>query len=247
MPNARHIREGKAEMGEEKFSYSPIWQSSYLLKILKDRNPEIEDAIRGGTECVVAPLEGNEKLVAAYRYVDEMSGIKAREMFYIHRVFSILFPHNFPRFHASLGANPADTSGTNVTGTIRERIHPVRYPRAAKEDRGLKNLPARILGSLTNRVELKYPFSTVTKAAREMHLGEFRPDPAPSNFMLGSDGGEYYVDQVGDFTTIYRAKDAILKYMAQNEYSETDRKAVTTALDRLEAIAKEKETETATE
>jgi hypothetical protein len=217
-----------------------------MLELLKEADPTIEDTVRGGTECIVVPVEGKDEIVAAYQYGDSMSGADARRTFYIHRVFSTLFPHNFPKFHAAIGQQPGD-AGPAVAGTIRRRVEGQRkhsgsmpYPRASG-DGSLREAPMRLLDAVTRGKKPVYPFKDVQAAAKEMRMAEFRPDTStPTNFALGSDGGEYYLDNIAAFTSVYRVKNEILEYMRNHEYSEDDMKVVTSSLERLEALAEER-------
>jgi hypothetical protein len=57
------------------------------------------------------------------------------------------------------------------------------------------------------------------------------------NFMVGADGGEYYVDNLlDDEDRLLQHKDKVLEYMKEKQYSEDDQKLVKIAFGRLQVI-----------
>lgn len=109
--------------------------------------------------------------VVAIDYITPKSAIEAKKLFYLHRILYTLFPYNFPKILVSFGFLNEDI--TKMSGTIREKIVESREPSQKRE----------------------FPFTLVTKAIKTMNL-PILIDSADVNFVLASDGGEYYIDTV---------------------------------------------------
>lgn len=95
---------------------------------------------------------------------EDISPEKAQETFLTQTVLSRLFPYNFPQFHAAFHT---DARTEQPGGQIREHIK-----------RG---------------DEMIYGFSKTYEKLREIGLNVWL-DESPGNFLLGRDGGQYYVD-----------------------------------------------------
>ena len=114
----------KKELRDEKGVVHHI-PEDYIRETLSPHYPETE-YITKGIECVVVGHPHNENLVVAYQYdKPNENPIRALEIYHLHRFFSNLFPHNFPRFRAAV-------SHHNLF-TVRDRIKPidtekVKYP-----------------------------------------------------------------------------------------------------------------------
>ncbi len=181
-------------------------------------------------ECVVVPVHGKESLASAYIY-KPYSPVEARGIFYVQRVLSTLFPHNFPKFYAAFGAEmPPDlkerTSSHRPTGTIRQRIigETMKPPKNVEEQESFIPPYSR---------SVDHPFSRVTQEMQKVGL-QLQFDMYEPNFMLGTDGGEYYVDQTGsNAEDIVENKGEILRYMAEHDYSKDATRLVRLAIDRL--------------
>ncbi len=194
-----------------------VFLSTWEVKKLAEEYDQ--EVVGDGGECVVIPLEDNERdIVAAFTY-KEMSSITAKNIFYSQRILSTLFPHNFPHFYAAFGRKK---DKKNITGTIRERI---------------RNNKKR---------EIKYSFREIEEKLAEIGLHFDFDSTKNDNFIIGEDGGEYYVDVSLPF--MYYLKnlkmEGLVSYMQENGYSETDISIVTTSIKRLITLAKELETKT---
>lgn len=104
MPDQSFLNTIRKERGEKNADVKEsgnFLSPDELEKLMKQK---YQDKVIGeGAECIVVPIEGEEKKVAAYTY-RELPPYKAKKIFYLQRVFSTLFPHNFPHFFASLGS-----------------------------------------------------------------------------------------------------------------------------------------------
>lgn len=138
-----------------------------------------------GSECVVIERQGNPKEVAAINYKD-LEPSKAKEIFYLQRIFSTLFPHNFPHFAIAIGSDERREAG--ITGAIRERIEGTP--------------PVTILTSVSSAKfrfppgsEVRYPINEVLDTISALNLPAYI-DAVAINYALGTDGGVYYLDTV---------------------------------------------------
>ena len=190
----------------------------------KDKVEEIlkkEDLslIGAGGECVVVVQEVDSKtanvpkadIVIAIDYKDIETSLDAKKLFYVHRIMSTLFPHNFPHFFTSYGSSTI----AEKSGTIRQRIY---------EQTG----QAR---------DIKYSLESVDNGMKEM--GGFPIDFDfwhPQNYMIGEDGGEYYVDKIRlDDKPVWHS-DKILAYMEKNKYDSIDQRIVIRSIARLNEL-----------
>lgn len=184
-----------------------------ILKIADANNQEV---IGSGAECVVIPGENNSRdVVVAYTYFD-LNPLKAKQLFYSQRVFSILFPHNFPHFYAAFGRNPKLKQTENPSGTIRERIH--------RDKEG----------------SVKYPFAEVEKICKSLNLPLYIQN-GDQNFTTGEDGGEYYVDTIDHLDPKQIDKNKLISYMREQKFSDLDISIVEKSLSRLEEIYRQAE------
>lgn len=197
-----------------------------------------------GVESIVVSTKSKPERVMAISYFD-LSPQEARQEFYVHRIFSTLFPHNFPHFYAALGSwdvgkNPEGNT-TLSTGTVRERI-------VSKERRKL-SLPEIIIRKLTNNPQVKFPLSKAWREFEKMHIDldhflDTEWGALSENTLLGEDGGEYYIDKIKPsglqpFSFNEDTQASILKYMNDKGYSDIQKKIVETSLSRLDALGVE--------
>lgn len=194
---------------------SHFFESSEIEKIVKEG--DMGFIARGGECVVVAPKDHTDSdtnlrndVVVAIDYQDIESSQKAKELFYTHRILSTLFPHNFPKFFTSYGASPK----AEMSGTIRQRINEAKNIRDG---------------------DIKYPFTKVDEAINEMGGMPVQIDIWSSkNFMVGTDGGEYYVDKARLTEDPVWETANILSYMEKNNYSATDQRIVVRSIARLD-------------
>lgn len=174
-----------------------------------------EKLIGAGQECVVVVDNGVPDVVVAFTYKD-MDIIKAKTIYHLHGIFSTLFPYNFPRFYASFGGE--------YSRTVRQRI-------TAQKKSGTPYASPII----------QFPFSKVENTA-VWQLGlpySSFIDAAPFNFIVGADGGEYYLDTIDTAVIKYLVHQKITDYMDQNGFSQEDKEKVRHGFMRL-ANLKEK-------
>lgn len=210
----------KAEHPEE--YPSKFLSHEEILDIAKRYNQKV---INSGAECVVIPKEGSEDKVAAFTYKD-IEPYRAKEIFYLQRIFSTLFPHNFPHFYASFGKNPSPEI-KSLSGTIRQKIvNPVRAP------------------------ENRHFFNNVLEACRVLGIGlegnerhdpmyDRNDDPKFGNFMMGADGGVYYVDTLRMFDPNDFDTAKITEYMREHGHGETQITIVMESINRLAKLYNE--------
>lgn len=173
------------------------------------------DFMGSGAECaVVAMRNGEFKNVVALRYHDISEPKKAKETYYLHRIFSTLFPHNFPHFKASFAGNDDGL----LPGTVRQRI-----------DTNYKN-------------GVKYPFSHVRDFMQTYEVDDLvMMDSQPINLDVGIDGGQYYMDTIHARNGSWKKED-FTNYMTHNKnqngenYTEKDIQTVSRSIDRLSQL-----------
>ncbi len=175
--------------------------------------PDIEDKfIDSGSECIVLAQtdEKPPKKVVTFTYnIKKEAGPKgAKITFYLQRMFAILFPHNFPHFYASFGA---DKEKNLTSVSIKEFIE-----KDVNED-----------GKI-------FPFKNVSDFASSLNMeGIF--DYVSSNFINAPDGGQYYVDKISLENNIINEAtiEAVLNFMKKNNYSQEDMRKVKVCLERI--------------
>ncbi|MBI2633240.1 MAG: hypothetical protein HYW78_02505 [Parcubacteria group bacterium] len=181
-----------------------------ILELVKKYDRKL---IGRGSECVVISTPHKEKIIALPS--TPLSPLEAKKSFYFQRIFSTLFPHNFPHFYAAFG-NHENKYGVS-SGTVRKMI------------KGQQ--------SLDGKPKVQYPFKKVLDICSSLKI-PLRFDHTDCNFLIGKDGGEYYVDNlmynaINGINGIAPKKDAILAYMDKMKYSEIDKQIVKTSIERL--------------
>ena len=185
--------------------------TSKLLELCKEYDA---DFVGKGAEVVVIDHADKPDKIIAYSYKG-LSPRDAKETFYMHRIFSTMFPHNFPHFYAS-----------GNSGNVRDKIN-----------RGKLSAIKDAIKFRTNLSLTKYPFKDVRKICNELGM-DFIHDSSDPNFIFGSDGGEYYVDQF-----LYAGAQAwdvqkIIGYMDEKEYSPEQVEIVKNSIQRLRKITR---------
>jgi len=191
------------------------------IQVLADAHNE--KYIGDGAEVVVVGYrdEPNSDKLVAFNYKD-VEAKKAKIIFYLHRFFSTLFPHNFPHFYKSAGKNPNDSSNVkpeenDVSGTIRQEIKK-REPSASES----KYVP--------------FSFQRVLFICNTLLGIHLKYDEELVNFIVGADGGEYYVDTLDNINFKNWDEDVIVQYMEENDYSSQDIGIVKRSLERLKTL-----------
>jgi hypothetical protein len=166
--------------------------SERKLSDIIQRFPETEYIGKGG-ECVVVGKPSDLEKVIAFNF-DRVDPIRAGQIYHYQRILSTLFPHNFPRFFAS-------TSGDQAK-TVRQRI---------------------ISGENNS---ILFPIENVLKICQAIGIPvqldeQVLPSGSKANFIVGNDGGEYYVDllQFNPRSMSEWNEENLLKYMNGSDNS----------------------------
>ena len=225
MPDAGYLRK-QLTTDHENRENPHRWKTQEIRQLLEGKYGE--EVIGFGSECIVVPIKGKEQRVAAYSY-NGLEPNQAKRLFYLHRIFSTLFPKNFPHFYAAFGKTRDST--VPVTGTIRYKIEGVRRDTTIlpSVEREAFQKPSR------QPIKPKFPFKRVEEETEKMGVSFFF-DRAHTNFIVGNDGGEYYVDVLEDSLPANYPREKILSYMEQHGYSPEEKRVVEISLARLEAI-----------
>jgi len=172
-----------------------------------------EEFVGWGGESIVILKKGcPEKVIAISYGEDRESPTEAKSDYYLHRVFSTLFPHNFPKFYASFGGEYA--------GTIRQKVE-----KAGKKRIFQKRLPT------------KYPFTKVERTCEELGIPLYF-QVLPKNFIVGADGGEYYVDRLIGPKRYDWNITKIVGYMdSTGGFAEKDKRVVIRSIERLKGLS----------
>lgn len=170
------------------------------------------DFVWNGSEVVVVKHQNQERFVAAFNYRD-LSENKAKVIFYTQRVLATLFPHNFPRFRAVYQANPQNAfHGASERQMIVETETKVKFP-------------------FTDKIS-----ETMEGAGMNVWFDNVAP-----NFILGADGGEYYVDTPNVSHFGWNKSRALgfietFKHPDGKPLDNADKKSIRLALDHLEEL-----------
>ncbi|MBP9717056.1 MAG: hypothetical protein KBD51_03900 [Candidatus Levybacteria bacterium] len=175
--------------------------------------------VGSGNESVVIanPTRLNEVIAVP---LGTLSPREAKIQFYLQRAMSTLFPNNFPHFSFARGGYGVFSGNPEkkvLAGTVRTRVEE------------LNSKPI-------------YPFrETVVPPCRQMGIPIERADIDSFNLMVGSDGGEYYVDNLGMLSYSMKEVDPeneywkigrITSHMQRGGYSLSDQYVVTSSIQR---------------
>lgn len=199
----------------------PYFNFDHLQIVVRESGYLLENLVGAGQECVVVAGKEKPEVVIAFTYQD-MDPIEAKKTYYAHRVFSTLFPHNFPRFTASFSGEYART--------VRERKVP-----AKRED-----------------VPVKFPFSEVVAEVgyrwclKGGGLSTRYFDSAPFNYVVAADGGEYFLDSIAVRYGIEQelasgaVRSNIFQFMQEKSFTNHGMNTVNSSIDRLLELSKVK-------
>lgn len=188
----------------------------------------IEKIGRGAEAEVIGSKKtsnGKEEVVA-HHYM--MPPPVAKILFYYARLLSTLFPHNFPKIHQATGGSyyssgeSRQETDSDLAFTIRERIRPH---------------PSKEYG-------IEFHFQQAVRELVKMGVRLSYDTGSPDNFIIGTDGGKYYVDSVMNYDILLYGiwdaceleEDKILDYMMENGYKEQDIEIAKKCLNRLKVI-----------
>lgn len=251
-----HFTMPKFEQGYQKFVEQAAEARSKSefgfseLKMLAEQNRL--HRLGSGTEFAVFALPQNEYVIAVSYIIEgrnaHESSLIAKKRFYVSRVLSTLFPHNFPKIYTSFGQHP-NPDVKNITGSVRQKIegtspHEPNEPNEPKKNNLLTFLMVKAGLWPKVRSEVRFPFKKAEKTlAREIGIYVIG-DTHGENFILGKDGGEYYIDSPLSRPSSYPDtdtfdRDTIIGFMEKHDYSEHDIRRVSGALNRMDALDKE--------
>ena len=185
----------------------------------------------GGFEARVVALKEHPDIALAYSFwnpSEDFDGLRAKTTFYIQRILSTIFPHNFPKIYAAFGSE-GEKIGEKTRGTVRQRIIPGK--------------PEQIYIENT----LDYALTQLqTMGIKDAYLFF---DPNPKNLMVTEDGHEYFVDTPNTFpinkegasirTVFAEAENNILQWMKIHSYSMGNISIVKNSIGRLKSLDRE--------
>lgn len=166
-----------------------------------------ERVLGGGDECFVMPKKGDATKVLAVNY-ERIKRRRGLRLFYVHRIFSTLFPHNFPKVHAVFFGDRS--------GTVRQFVQEVKRRTIVTDD-------------------IRYPVARAQKIWEELFGEKFALDTNSHNFLLTEEWEQFFVDRMrlrDDFWTPERIE-ILMGYMSRNGYSKDDIEYVGRKMDRL--------------
>jgi hypothetical protein len=205
--------------------------------------------IGAGTECFVTEDPDSKEKVIAINYKN-LSPEDAKDLYYSSKIWSTLFPHNFPKIHAA----SAEIDENKFNGTVREKIdgktlheHGYSFNQMIASDFKEKKLFLSIIMNIKNYISNKttraqYPFSTTYEEMKilshEPYNLPFFIDTNTHNFIKTDNGDEYYVDtmRMGSRLTNQVNIEAVEYYMRERNYKDSDISRVTNSLSRLKDI-----------
>lgn len=203
-----------------------ISNKGLLEKYVKRREIEL---IGHGAECTVISQHGHDHRVTAFKY-SEVESTRMVKIFYVQRILSTLFPHNFPHFYTTFNG---DRNKKIPPGSIRQKIN-VLFDE--------ENILNRIGREFRQKYEdaTKYIFRNANQKLTSLGV-PVNFDLFSGNYNIGPDGGEYYLDTpILDFSRKWN-KQKIIQYMRQqktkrSEYSDIDIRLVSKSIDRLKKL-----------
>ncbi len=200
MPRNNFIKEIRNLVAEKCCNLWP-WD---VTEIAKRTNQKV---INSGEECVVIPGIANDQEVIAYTFFD-LNPLRAKELFYAQRIYSTLFPNNFPHFYVASGASVKYRH--LPSGTIRQKIE-----RQEKE-------------------EINYPFQKVIDICATIGL-PLLVEISGENIMVGKDGGEYYLDTTRQLYPGLIDEQKLFAYI-HGKYTEKDIRIIKSCMSRLKDV-----------
>ena len=191
-----------------------------------------------GVECVVFEDPNSSQKVIAY----SMAGLdgnfagdprlRARVQYWLHRIMNILFPNNFPKFHAvSGGLRPDDTFHS-----VRQRIHQGEPTNIRHDSR-----PITFAAALDSFSSPELPSPNLLDVVATMRgLGiNLNMDSSSGNILSTPDGRQYYVDTIWALEDFLTHERELVAYMGTHGYEHHQIASVTAAIGRLRVIASE--------
>lgn len=198
-----------------------INSSNVLAQILKDDNEYVGE----GGRVVVAATEKNPEILVAISF-KEVPAEQAKNVYYNHKILSLLFPYNFPKILASFGRS----EGKGVSVNFRERVRGRNFTKA--EAQVMKN------GNAVSSKE--HPFANVIGVCESLGIGMYF-DGNNRNYMLNDFGDEVYVDTISYSDWDESKKNVLLSYMRKQGYDGGNIRKAEAYINRLIVINGSKE------
>lgn len=200
MPQNNFIKEIRNLVNEKCCNLWP-WD---VAEIAKHTN---QDVINTGEECVVIPGIDSVQEVIAYTFFN-LNPLRAKELYYSQKIYSTLFPNNFPRFYSASGASIIYRD--LPSGTIRQKIE--------KQEKG----------------EINYPFQKVIDICNAIGL-PLLVEISGENIMVSKDGGEYYLDTTSQLYPDSIDEQRLFEYM-KIHFTEKNIRIVKSSIARLKEV-----------
>lgn len=155
-----------------------------------------------GEDNIVFEAPHDTEKVYAVTYNNGIDREQAKTGFYAHKMLSTLFPYNFPRIHAAYCYEFRTSQTTfqrNLSGTVRERIAHQRGESVIKHSIGVVKTFFEDMGTKIEEVL----------------------DHKADNFIVGTDGGEYYSDIIRTTNRIANfSPDKVTEWMKSHKVSD---------------------------
>lgn len=204
-----------------------------------------------GAECIVFPHPTRPDRVVALSYEEQRREV-ALIKFYMHRVYSILFPRNFPRIYAYSWPDPSVAS-YSVTGSVRERIQG-SFP--TDSGTGTYIYTANSAGDQARFIIRRMihpqspdPIWKIHQVCTDQDI-PLALDSNVQNFLLTGEGEEFYVDSLfATYIRLYTSMQALgwhpvfdryEEFMMSRSYSPQDIQTVRDSLMRILIITNER-------
>lgn len=145
----------------------------------------------GRTRFVFVMPDHPDKVFAVHR--NHRFPLEAKIDYYLQNIYSAVWPYNFPRaFFSSgspsyLGDEPAGNINQIIKGEASRRV-------------GAHRIISGFLETAETDQDVKYPFSKVVSDCEYWNIPLYI-DRVLQNFVLGEDGGEYYLDAIQSIGT----------------------------------------------
>lgn len=148
----------------------------------------------------------------------------AKAIFYTHRVYSKLWPYNFPKPSAVTGSTESSLPSMMINNRIfRDNFH-------------ISNLFDRRFITLhkgAHLFQVKYPFSSVERDCRKFDIPLVIDDSIKENFIVGRDGGEYYIDTILNYKAdLDLPVDSFINYMESRRVPEGEQRSIVAEIGR---------------
>lgn len=207
------------EVGEASRRKKPQARS-YIYGIAEKHNMKI---VGYGAEKYVVELPNDPSKIASADFSPKTPEL-VKAIYYTHRIYSKLWPYNFPKPCATAGS----IDKTMPSMTIKDRIF--------KDKFNLNNLLERRLVTFHKGVhifQVKYPFSEVERDCRKFDIPLVIDDSIKANFIVGRDGGEYYIDTIHNYNAdIDLPVDNFIDYMESRNIAKSEQNKIVTEIQR---------------